>query len=242
MQLRKKQGIDERFQRGLGPAAGSLSSHGGKWTPCFSITPNASLVSLEMPTAPPSSPCGIHRSAFLPGFAQGMWFATQARGRSAAPQKVPVPSISALHSTDNSMHSTCQGGSLNSFPFSSHATASLLFPQLQKIDASFQLKVLAWNFWCLKSSSCDQKAIRALPSAGRQQAALSPVPSTPILTPPSLIPASTRCTFTWKWAYFPATGREAGNWRCERPFSPQEWVPTTAGAMLMISTDENAVF
>lgn len=139
MQLRKKQGIDECFQRGLGPAAGSLSGRGGKWTTCFCITPNASLVSLEMPIAFPSSSCGIHPSVFLPGFAQGC----DLLGHGAAPQKVPVLSIPALHSTNNSMHSTHRGGSLNSFLFSSCATASLLFSRLQKIDASFQLKVLA---------------------------------------------------------------------------------------------------
>lgn len=68
------------------------------------------------------------------------------RGDPEEGTKVLVPSMHALHSAGNHMHSTCQGGFLNSiffFLFFSFTRANLLFSQLQKIDASFQLKVLA---------------------------------------------------------------------------------------------------
>lgn len=68
------------------------------------------------------------------------------RGDPEEGTQVLVPSMPALHSAGTHMHSTCQGGFLNSFLFFyffSFTRANLLFSQLQKIDASFQLKVLA---------------------------------------------------------------------------------------------------
>lgn len=160
-------------------------------------------------TSSPSFPM-VFIPPFIAGFAQGMWFGAQAQkwGHRSASLKgetlrrgprcwsPPCMLCTAQVITCTAHAKVASWTAFFFFSFFSFTRANLLFSQLQKIDASFQLKVLAWNFVCLKSSLCDWKEGKVLlccqqpwhreAAAGRARA------QCPVLTPLGVVQALTK--------------------------------------------------